>query len=116
MRKRVQAEDGSYVEKGNMNVELVMEMLTTQSTYDIAVLVSGDGDFDALVRHLKACGKRVLVLSTYGMISRELRNAVGLGFIDIKSIFFEIQSIQKSIDLAKSNLSSATLDETLVSH
>lgn len=43
--------------KGNVDAELVLHTMIEYKNYDKAVIVSGDGDFYCLVKHLKAKGK-----------------------------------------------------------
>jgi len=49
--------DGETQTKGNVDVELVMQVMKEIDDYDKAVIVSGDGDFYALIKHLKEKGK-----------------------------------------------------------
>jgi uncharacterized LabA/DUF88 family protein len=50
--------------KGNMDIEIAVDMLSLASRIDHAVLVSGDGDFRRLVEAVQALGVRVTVVST----------------------------------------------------
>ena len=43
--------------KGNVDAELVLHSMIELPNYDRAVIVSGDGDFQCLVKHLKNKGK-----------------------------------------------------------
>lgn len=43
--------------KGNCDAELVLRCILDFSVYDRAVIVSGDGDFHCLVKHLKETNK-----------------------------------------------------------
>ena len=43
--------------KGNIDAELVLQAMVDYPNYDKAVIVSGDGDFYCLVKHLKSKGK-----------------------------------------------------------
>ena len=38
--------------KGNVDVELVLHMMTEWNNYNQAIIISGDGDFYSLVKHL----------------------------------------------------------------
>jgi uncharacterized LabA/DUF88 family protein len=38
--------DGTPMQKANLDIEIVLDMFNTIDHYDIAVLVSGDGDFE----------------------------------------------------------------------
>jgi uncharacterized LabA/DUF88 family protein len=58
--------------KGNMDIELAVDMLSQQDEYDIGILMSGDGDFSYLVSHLKSLGKMVIIVGIGGFMSYEL--------------------------------------------
>lgn len=49
--------------KGNVDADLVLHALVEEPNYDQAVLVTGDGDFYSLVRHLRTQQKLRAVLS-----------------------------------------------------
>ncbi|MDO4244641.1 MAG: NYN domain-containing protein [Deinococcus sp.] len=78
-------EHGDTSRRASLDIELVTDLLTTTERYDVAVLLSGDGDFERPVEVLRARGKRVIVASIPEMTSAELRNAadeyVDLGHI-----------------------------------
>lgn len=48
--------------KGNCDAELVLQAMIDYKKYDKAIIVSGDGDFACLVRHLKKQGKLEKIL------------------------------------------------------
>lgn len=68
--------------KGNVDIELALEMIARESTYDVAILFSGDSDFRRVLEVLQSRGKRVFVVSSRGSISRELIHAAD------KPVFF----------------------------
>ena len=74
------------IQKANLDVEIALDMFNTIDQYDVAVLVSGDGDFERAVRMLKSRGKDVKVISTRGCVARELVHAVGINYIDFMDI------------------------------
>ncbi|UCE12177.1 MAG: NYN domain-containing protein [Candidatus Heimdallarchaeota archaeon] len=61
--KEVKKISHSYV-KGNMDVELTVDMLLNIDHYDIAILFSGDSDFTRCVTELQKRNKKVHVVST----------------------------------------------------
>ena len=69
--------DGRRRIKGNMDVEIVIDMLSISDHVDHILLFSGDGDFRAAIRAVQAKGTRVTVVSTLKskppMLSDELR-------------------------------------------
>lgn len=58
--------------KGNLDIELSLDAFRLKDNYDTILLLSGDSDFAYLIDLLKEEGKRTIVLSTRGHISKEL--------------------------------------------
>jgi uncharacterized LabA/DUF88 family protein len=75
--------------KGNMDVELTVDIMEIANHVDHIVLFSGDGDFLRLVEAVKAKGVRVSIVSTIEssppMASDELRRAAD-SFIDLADL------------------------------
>jgi len=67
---------------------LAFEMVDTREKYDTAILMSGDSDFDVPIDKIKESGKRIIVMSTRGHISKELLERAK--FIDLRKIKAEI--------------------------
>lgn len=61
-------------------------MFNTIDQYDMAILISGDGDFERVLQLLRYRGKRVMVFSTEGYIAREIRNVVGGHYVDLATL------------------------------
>ncbi len=78
-----QLPDGSL--KGNLDVDITIDMLLTKDNYDVAILCSGDSDFERLINVLRNFGKEVVCVSTRESASIELVNAVDK-YIDLKDI------------------------------
>lgn len=79
-------ETGESSQKANLDVEIVLDMFNMVDRYDLAILISGDGDFERAVRQLKSKGKEVKVISTRGCVATELVHAMGIHYIDWLSI------------------------------
>lgn len=62
----------TYEKKGDLDVDLAIDVFKHMNEFDTCILMSGDSDFAGLVDELKTRGKRVIVMSTKGHISREL--------------------------------------------
>lgn len=75
--------------KGNVDVELTIDAVHFRDKYDTFVLLSGDSDFEALIKYLKSFKKRCIVISTKDHISIELLRQAK--FIDFKKIRQEIE-------------------------
>jgi len=63
--------------KGNMDIEIAVDMLNIAENLDHVVLFSGDGDFRRLLEAVQRCGVRATVISSNStqpsMIADELR-------------------------------------------
>jgi len=72
--------------KGNMDIELAVDVMRLADSIDHVVLFSGDGDFRSLVEAVQAKGKRVSVVSTLAtrppMVADDLRRQADQ-FIDL---------------------------------
>jgi uncharacterized LabA/DUF88 family protein len=62
--KRMVDRDGIARTKGNMDIEIAVDMMEQASHLDHMVLFSGDGDFRSLVEAVQRKGVRVSVVST----------------------------------------------------
>lgn len=74
--------------KSNLDMELAFEMDDTKEKYDTAVLLSGDSDFAVPIDRIKKVGKRIIVMSTRGHISKELLERAK--YIDLRKLKGEI--------------------------
>ena len=84
--KTIVQEDGQLKKKANLDIEIVLDMFNTIDHYDMAVLVSGDGDFERPLQLLRSRGKKFIVLSTQAAVAREIREVAGRHFVDFKDI------------------------------
>src|SRR4051794_654199 len=71
--------------KANLDIELVVDMMKTARNLDIAIVVSGDGDFAPAIRAVQEQGVRVEVVSFRGNTSSDLMD-VADQFTDITQI------------------------------
>jgi uncharacterized LabA/DUF88 family protein len=75
--------------KGNMDIELAVNIMEMAETIDHLVLFSGDGDFRAVVEAVQRKGRKVSVISTLStqppMIADELRRQAD-HFVDLASL------------------------------
>jgi len=70
--KRIKVSKDTFEWKGNLDVELTIDVLANLNNFDTLILMSGDSDFAALLDTVKSHKKRVLVMSTKGHVSKEL--------------------------------------------
>lgn len=89
VKRYVEAATGITRSKGNMDVEIAVDMLELADRIDHMVLFSGDGDFRRLVEALQRKGVRVTVISTVRsqppMASDELRRQAD-AFVDLSDL------------------------------
>jgi uncharacterized LabA/DUF88 family protein len=52
--KTIMQADGTQTQKANLDIEIVLNMSNTIDHYDMAMLVSGDGDFEWPLQLLRA--------------------------------------------------------------
>ena len=80
--------------KGNMDIELAVDVMEMMEHLDHIVLFSGDGDFRRLVESAQRKGKRVTVVSTVKskppMVADELRRQ--------SDYFLELRELQDEIE------------------
>lgn len=93
IKEIVDSESGETIQKANLDIEIVIDMFNTVDQYDVAILLSGDGDFERAVELIRTKGKRVIAASTKGMASYELVNAVDK-YIDLAFIRDRIEKIR----------------------
>jgi uncharacterized LabA/DUF88 family protein len=79
--------------KGNMDIELAIDMLEMTDRLDHIVLFSGDGDFRKLVETVQRRGVRVTVVSTVRshppMVADELRRQADV-FLELQDLYGQI--------------------------
>lgn len=83
---------GRYSQKANLDIEIVIDMFNTVEQYNHVVLFSGDGDFERAIELLRSKNTHITVVSTEGMIARELRNATDR-YIDLNDIREYIEKV-----------------------
>lgn len=82
--------------KGNMDIELAVDVMELSAHIDHAILFTGDGDFTHLVRVLQRHGVRVTVVSTIAtqpiMIADELRRVADT-FVDLLELAPQLRRV-----------------------
>jgi uncharacterized LabA/DUF88 family protein len=72
-------------------------MFNTVEQYDRVILLSGDGDFERAIELLRSKNTHITVVSTEGMIARELRNATDR-YIDLNDIREQIEKTDEKTE------------------
>ena len=80
--------------KGNLDIDMVFNILTSVDSYDEAVLLGGDSDYIPVINHLRHLGKAVTVVGRRQSTATDVINAAN-NFIDLGSIRSRIEKKQK---------------------
>jgi len=75
--------------KGNLDIELALDLTHTTNNYDVALIFSGDSDFAPAIDFIRNLGKREVVISTRGHISKEL--------IQTSNLYLSFDKLEKYI-------------------
>lgn len=94
-------ENGQRKIKGNMDIELAIDVMEMADRVDHILLFTGDGDFRRLIEAIQRKGVRVTVVSTIKsqppMVSDDLRRQADF-FLDLKDLADEIGRDDKPSD------------------
>jgi len=66
---------GRFKHKCNFDVELTIDAIDNIDNYDVFSLVSGDGDFEKLIKYLKGKRKKTIVIASKDRLSDNLEKA-----------------------------------------
>lgn len=85
--------DGRTERKANCDVEMAFYLMKEKDNFDRVVVLSGDGDFLPVLKHLREIKKEVIVLARGPRTAKEIRQFTGSNFRDFvrleKDIKFE---------------------------
>lgn len=86
-----------FVRKGNVDIEMVVDMFNTRDLYDVVILFSGDSDFERALELLRTYGKEVLVVSAKGSVAKELINAADK-YVDLEKLKADLAALPAAAD------------------
>lgn len=81
---------GQPILKGNLDIDMVFQMLAGHDKYDEAVVLGGDSDFAPIFEYLRNVGKTVIC------VGRRASTAIDL--INVSSKFIDLETIRKRIE------------------
>ena len=76
--------------RANLDVEIAIDLLSVAHRIDELWLMSGSRDLERLVEVLRIKGVKVVLISTDGMVPRELRNAADR-FVDLAELRTQLE-------------------------
>ena len=92
----------SYVEEGggtrrkaNCDVEMTFHLMQEADNLDRVLILSGDGDFLPVLKHLRHEGKEVIILARGPRTAKEIRQFAGSNFRDFVRLESTVRFIEK---------------------
>ena len=82
--KSYEDEDGGVRRKANCDVDMTYYMMRELERYERAVVLSGDGDFLPVLKHVREAGKEVVILARGPRTAKEIRQFAGSNFRDFE--------------------------------
>jgi uncharacterized LabA/DUF88 family protein len=80
------SQNGHLIKKANCDVDLCFIAMRHVSKYDRAIFLTGDGDFEILLRYLVKIGKNVQVIASGRRTAREIKQLMAGAFTEINSL------------------------------
>lgn len=78
--------DGNSSRKANCDVDMTLMLLKEEDAFERAIVMSGDGDFLPVLKHLRENKKEVLVFARGPRTAREIRQFAGDRFLDFNRL------------------------------
>ena len=75
-------DNGAIRRKANCDVEMAFYLMKEQDKVDRGMILSGDGDFLPVLKHLREQGKDVIILARGPRTAKEIRRFAGSNFRD----------------------------------
>ena len=83
--KLYEQEDGSTKRKANCDVDMTFHLMKEKDNFDRVVVLSGDGDFLPVLKHLRSSEKKeVILLGRGNRTAKEIKQFAGSDFKDFE--------------------------------
>lgn len=93
--KLYKQDDGSFVKKANCDVDLTFYAMRDLEKFGRAIFLSGDGDFEILLKYFTKLKKEVIVIANSRRTAREIKSLEGIQFNDLGVLKGTINFSQK---------------------
>ena len=70
--------------KANCDVDMAFRLMELKEQFGRVVVLSGDGDFLPVLKHLRECGREVIILGRSKRTAKEIRQFAGSDFRDFE--------------------------------
>lgn len=87
--KRIRTREGTIKSKANCDVDLTFDAIRLEKDYSGIVLLSGDGDFEILLKYFKERGKSIAIIANAENTARSIKE----NYINEFRDFVEIRNI-----------------------
>jgi len=81
--------------KANCDVDMTFYLMKEKDNFDRAIILSGDGDFLPVLKHLKSQNKEIIILARGPRTAREIRQFAGSNFRDFVRLEKTIKFVEK---------------------
>jgi len=98
--KYIRDEEGRMTKKANCDVDLTFDAMRLANEYGKFVLLSGDGDFEILLKYFDESGKEVVILSNPDHTAKNLKKRFQKQYKNFEEIRPSIEYIE--VDVTKS--------------
>lgn len=92
--KLYEQEDGSTKRKANCDVDMAFHLMKEQNNFDQVLILSGDGDFLPVLKHLRQNKKEVIIMGRGARTAREIKQFAGSNFRDFEYLETKISYIE----------------------
>jgi len=89
-------EDGTTKRKANCDVDMAFHLMKEKDNFERAVVLSGDGDFLPVLKHLRDEGKEVIILGRGKRTAKEMKQFAGSDFRDFEYLRERIKMAEKA--------------------
>ncbi len=74
--------EGKPVKKANCDVDMTLDLIRYIKQYSTALIMSGDGDFAAVIKYLQSRKRKVVILARGERSAKEIKQLAGSDFRD----------------------------------
>ncbi|MCX6751162.1 MAG: NYN domain-containing protein [Candidatus Nomurabacteria bacterium] len=82
--KMYEQEDGTTKRKANCDVDMAFHLMKEIDNFDRVIILSGDGDFLPVLKHLREIKKEIIILSRSDRTAKEIKKFAGSNFRDFE--------------------------------
>ena len=89
--KLYEQEDGTTRRKANCDVEMTFYLMKEKDNFDRAIILSGDGDFLPVLKHLRNQGREIIILARGPRTAKEIRQFAAAKFRDFEYLKYRLK-------------------------